>query len=116
MSGGILKLVKVQPRNALPPMLLMSLWGRIGHQSELSSASLWILLSEAGMLILIMERSHQSKELNPISTRPSRAHLGQLRTIGKRYGWIDPDTDNILRSIAWHATIGGCCIYPSRSP
>ena len=73
MRGGTLKLVKIQLENAFFPMLSMPSWRRIGVRREAANAKSWILLSEIGMLIFVIDWSHQLKAQSPISTRPSHS-------------------------------------------
>ena len=72
-EGGSLKLVKMQEANAYSPMLSMPSWRQIGHRSERQKAKPLILLSEVGMLILVIDWSQFSNEPSPISTRPSHS-------------------------------------------
>jgi len=102
MRGGTLKLVKMQQRNASSPMLSMPSWRQMGHRRDATNAQSLILLSELGMLIFVIERSHRAKESFPISTRPSpQLHLGQLLPSFKcfsrdgRDGGINPNADYI---------------------
>ena len=52
MRGGTLKLVNIQPANALYPVLSMLSWRRMGVRRECEKAQYLILLSELGMLII----------------------------------------------------------------
>jgi len=83
MKSGTLKLVKMHAANAAIPMLSIPSWRRIGVRREREKASLQILLSELGMLILVIERSQYLKDCSPISTRPSHSSTSELLALGK---------------------------------